>query len=1576
MRLAFGMSPRPLRILLAAVLLVACAKRVDAAPSLEVLKYDLAANQDVPELCFHLSETVARRLDAPLESLVGVEPAVPLSATPRNERLCLTGFNFGAAYTITLRAGLPGVSGVLAKDTQFRVEIPNRPPELSFAAPESDLLPRLGIDGLPLRSVNVPKIDVAIFRIADDDLLIDRARAPLTGLAVAAFAPSRGEHVWNGSLAPKGDANRDTVTSLPVASSIGPLKPGLYVAVAWPSGTPIERSTDILPTQYFTVSDLGLIAYRNATSLIVVARSLANAAGAEGIDVALVARNNRELARVRADGNGFARFEAPLLRGAGGDRPAAIRAYGAAGDFTSLTLDDPTAPGGGGDSAAGASATKAVFHSTRASYRPGETVSVLVLLRNGPSAAAQKPLLTVRIRRPDGTVFDTRSLQDQGGGSFDLTFTVPTRGAAGLWRLEAEGDAGGPAMGVGAVMVDDSPRSNLTVSVGAESAVMDPSQPASIAIQAQYSDGRGAAGSPGELGVSISAANTPFPAFPGYSFGLADEASALRRFEPAKFTTDANGKATVPLKLDGLPKATRPLDVRLSVRILDAGGNVSERVVDVPVANQPLLLGVKAAPGPAFAEGQPTRFEIIAVGPDGARQEKAAAGWEILRQDPAPSWHYDGTRFAYRSVFKDTHIAGGVIDIPMDAPATITPSLPAGRYRIEIFDQGGESISSARFSVGWAAPDSAASPDRVEVKPVKPFFTPGDGAEIFVKPPYEADVLLIPADEMSRDSVVQHIPAAGAPMHLDMPRDSADVVQLLAIAVAPPNPATPGLARRAFGGSALIADPAARGLDVKVTPPAKIAPQQTLSIPVAVSGAGSEPVYVRITAQDESASDGDGAEKLAQAAASTESATAPLIRDVYDRIITTSGVTIGPPAQTPIPAVSAVSAPPQGQRATFASAVIALDKSGAGVVPLTTGDFSGRLRVKAIAWSASRSGQVESDLTIQYPLSVDLNPPAQLMPDDHADLNLKIDNVDGPRGEYRVKVNAEGAVSVPDDTGAVANLAEHEQRAQQFTLQAHGPGEGMVTVSVQGPEGIAFERHFGLTVRPGSPMNSRHAILSLKPGATFALDPGFGGGARSEPPAISLLASDHGMFDLRGMARDLALYARTSTEQAIARATPCFAPKEVLPALGINGLDANSSGACLDRAVRLILTRQEGDGGFGLWEAQGSDYWLTAYAADFLTRAKAAGAAIPEAAFQLALDNLAARRPASLEAAADPSEIAAAAYANKVLAANGRLTIFQLRRFADLLQGSARTPLSTGLTGAAFAIMGDKNTAAGLFAQALAMPAGDPDSVGFGSELRDNAMLTAIMAESDAMAPPTLQTAADKTLALAAARRQFNVEEAVWLFRAGAALPATTGDFKLKVGDLTIKQNEPMHLTAGPGDAAGLPSVKNLSDSPVQIFATAVGVSPTPDAKDQGGLEIQRWLFDISGKPIDPMTLRQNDPIVVVLTGRAAGNATHPLVQDSLPGGWSLEAADIIDPANRYPWLKDLTGATHVAFENGRYIATPNLTGERREFKLAYVARAAVRGQFTLPGPTIDDMVLPAMAARGVTGRTKIDAAP
>jgi uncharacterized protein YfaS (alpha-2-macroglobulin family) len=106
--------------------------------------------------------------------------------------------------------------------------------------------------------------------------------------------------------------------------------------------------------------------------------------------------------------------------------------------------------------------------------------------------------------------------------------------------------------------------------------------------------------------------------------------------------------------------------------------------------------------------------------------------------------------------------------------------------------------------------------------------------------------------------------------------------------------------------------------------------------------------------------------------------------------------------------------------------------------------------------------------------------------------------------------------------------------------------------------------------------------------------------------------------------------------------------------------------ARLASAIAFLLDKQRWDGAFSLWGANGeADPWISAYAAEELLRARAAGATVPQAALDSALAGLA--RDAEDVAPDKPEEFADQAYRLHVLALAGRPLPGATRRLSEQL---------------------------------------------------------------------------------------------------------------------------------------------------------------------------------------------------------------------------------------------------------------------------------------------------------------------
>ena len=155
----------------------------------------------------------------------------------------------------------------------------------------------------------------------------------------------------------------------------------------------------------------------------------------------------------------------------------------------------------------------------------------------------------------------------------------------------------------------------------------------------------------------------------------------------------------------------------------------------------------------------------------------------------------------------------------------------------------------------------------------------------------------------------------------------------------------------------------------------------------------------------------------------------------------------------------------------------------------------------------------------------------------------------------------------------------------------------------------------------------------------------------------TLTAGPLARFDVPGLMRQLDRYPYGCTEQLTSAALPLLAAGDLAGPLTRTDVQER-----VDSAIARILTRQASNGAFGLWRAQSGEFWLDAYVTDFLSRAKSAGYAVPDLAFDLALDNLRNRVNYASDFEEGGEEIA---YALFVLAREGAASMGDLRYYAD-----------------------------------------------------------------------------------------------------------------------------------------------------------------------------------------------------------------------------------------------------------------------------------------------------------------------
>ena len=484
---------------------------------------------------------------------------------------------------------------------------------------------------------------------------------------------------------------------------------------------------------------------------------------------------------------------------------------------------------------------------------------------------------------------------------------------------------------------------------------------------------------------------------------------------------------------------------------------------------------------------------------------------------------------------------------------------------------------------------------------------------------------------------------------------------------------------RALGLAWFSIDEGSHKLDVAIGAPEKARPRQPLSLPIKIGGlAAGEEAEVTVAAVDlgilnltryktpDPSGYFFGQRKLAVE-----------IRDLYGMLIDGMGGVAGP-LQIGGDNSGALEGnlPTQPPLALY-SGVVKVGADGAASVSFDLPAFNGSLRVMAVAWSKSKVGAAEANVIVRDPVVVTATLPRFLDLGDRSQMHVDIDNVEGEAGDYRLDLDIHGPLTAEADAltphgdarRASARLGHDADRRRRRRNRNPRPQDHRSWLHRD--PAIPARRRGGRARR----LPTARSILCRPAPArrlpTISSPTSFPAPDRSPSPL-----SPFGALDAPALLQALERYPYGCSEQTVSRAMPLLYANR-LAALEHLAIDPDLDGRVKD-AIEREMTRQSSSGAFGLWAADSDndDLWLDAFVADFLTRARERGFAVPQQGFDIALDHL---RNEAVNAA-DPSEGAGEplAYALYVLARNGRPVIGDLRYLADAKLAVFRTPMARG----------------------------------------------------------------------------------------------------------------------------------------------------------------------------------------------------------------------------------------------------------------------------------------------------------
>lgn len=1542
---------------------------------------------------------------------IAIDPAVKVTSQQldgwQDKGLALSGeFEPGRTYRLTLRAGLAGIGGArLPEDVTRTVLIPDRERSIAIAE-EGQYLSPAGALTVPLSLMNVRKCDVYARPIPPQNLVFHAMRE--ASRYSHHYGSDPDDHA-EGLTAPavkktyelSDVRNREQRLAVRLPDLVEGAPRGAYlVSVESPNLRSAHRVV--------YVTDLGLSARIAGHQALVWVNSLRTAKAAAGAEVVLYGQNNLPLAHgvTDADGTALLTFAPPapesapfLVTAALGPDLSCLSLHG-----TEVAEDAEGVPSG---RAFLADRNEACVFTDRGVYRPGETVHAKALVRNRALEAPAAFPVVFRVVKPDGRLFREIPAMLDARGAAECEVRIPDYLPTGRHQVELSLPGTGTPLGSTTVAVEDFVPPQIEVKVVPPAGRVPASEAVAFTVKARHLFGRPAAGLSLTAGITFKPVAFASVRWPGYRFG--DDTRPFERvYQPlGQEALDDEGAASFEKSAEAEWRPPAALEAVMGATVMEPNGRTVTASTSVPVDLYPHYIGLKPSrEGGHLRVGERAGVAVAVVRPDGAATDPgaplkvvlASQKWvSALRRDPDGTYRYRSDRVT-TVVREDTvRTAKGVADYAFTLPAS-------GEYVLTVRDPVSDSAGSLHLFAAAADETwvdwSKENPESVGLSADREIYAPGDRAKLSIQAPFAGQALLTVETDRVLERRRIELGQNTREVEIELGAEHVPNVYCSVTMLRPAVAESVWSAHRAAGRVSLKVQPKGRRLDVQVEAPAVARPQAKMTAKLRVKdadgrGAAGEVVVAAVDEGILFLTDFATPDPLKHFLAERAPGVQPY--DLYGLLMPEAADAAGAGAaknggdeeSSLRRRLNPIRASRFRPVALWASR-IETGTNGEAEVSFDVPEFTGRLRLMAVAFDRARAGNGEARVEVKRPLVVQPALPRFLTSGDRCRMGVQVFNETGADREVAVRVTCGGPlkVEVPDQAFA---LKAGAGRMAWFDLEAGAaPGRAVCTVEASAG-GERYSEAIELAVRPAAARVTAASFGAVEPGAEVRLAPS--AGWLPQTAEIELWASGRPGVENLGALDRLLTYPHGCVEQTTSQLLPLLhladLANEALPG-SMRGGDA----AQFVRAgILRLLSMQDGDGDFRVWpDTLHVDEWCSMYATFALVEARAAGYEVPADPLDAALDRVRgvlARDPPVLdEDPADPAGSASGwrddmekrAFACHILARAARPEpgwIARLEEQKGRLSYGARAHLAAAL------IYAGRPRDGGVLLAELGLPAPAErrraDAV-FSSRERLAALALSSWLDVDPKnaAVPALAGALDS---LRTGGTWATTHDNAWALFALGKYARLTRDTPTEFRAQCVPDGgAPADFASGrtfrwaSREPGATPAVRLVNRGPGRCFY-GVRVAGVPAdgrvAEGDWGMAVRRQWLTAEGQPWPAdRKPKQGDLVVVKLSLRADSGTENVVVEDLLPAGFEIENP-ALGTAQVLPWVQEKSEwCVHREIRDDRLVLFAARTGAAADYY--YAARVVTPGRFVLPPVTAEAMYDPSLHSAHGRGTVEI----
>lgn len=1510
------------------------------------------------------------------ESFIQIRPKLDYDIERKNNGFVIKSeaFQVSEKYEVTLKEGLEGeVGGILKNDHREEFSFGKVQPTIRFASNKTRFLSREGYRNVKVQILNIPEVEIIVSKLYENN-----ARAFLSSrdyyydyntdeyyYGYNYNNTSLQDEVWRKKINPA-ELPREgnfSIVNLDFEDKLPQYK-GVYVVS-------VVSTEDrwLKDSRLISISDLGMIVKNGKTKTHVFVNSLDTGDPIANASVTLIGANNQKLSAVATNTQGVAVFDVdPNLPT--GFRPQLVTAskqedYNLL-DFGSTAVQTSRYEVGG--KYLGDKVYEGFIFMERDLYRPGETANFAVIVRDRQWQVPGEIPVKINVRTPDGKEFISRQKTLSKQGSTETSVVLPKSSLTGNYSISVY-TSNDKFLTSKTLKVEEFLPDRIKVDSKLDKEeYLSNDRRINLDVSAVNFFGPPAANKNYQVRMQWTRRGFYPKGFTGYNFNYAKNNISL--YDVTKQgTTNEEGKANINVDIPANFKNNGIIQLTAYVTVFDETGRPVAVVNRANLYTQDIFFGLRSNDY-WVKTGEMVKTDLIALDKEGEVLDNQTATVKIVKHEYKTVLSKSGRYYRYRSQSYERIIEEKeVVFNGTNTSISFIPDL-SGRYEVRIFPPGVNNyISKSFYAYGYGTTNSNSfevdNEGEVEIIFDKENYSPGETAKALLKTPFSGKVLVT----VETSDVLEHfyVQAENRSAQFELPiKDSYLPNIFIATTLFKPQKESDIPLTVAHGYSPLKIDKAENKLEIAIDAIEKSKSNQSQVIKVSTS----PNAMVGLAVVDE------GILQVSKYQTPNpydffygKRALDVRSYDVYPFLfpeipggLTGGGVGLASELSSRVN-------PMNNERVklvSFWSGVQQANGSGKLEYTIDIPQFSGDLRIMAVAFKDAAFGNGQKNMKVADPIVISPGIPRFLSPGDTLRMPIAISNTTDKAIKANLSVSTEELLNV-DASKDKVDLPQGKESTFNYKIHAdNNIGSSQIKIEVEA-DGDTYSHLTDITVRPNSPLLKSTGSGVIK-GSTSEAVQMEDGNYIEKTVERKLIVSKSPMTEFTKDLSYLLRYPYGCLEQTTSQGFPLLYYRNISGSLlEDDELDVKNANYIVNEVIKRIYLMQLYNGGFAYWPGQGSEsFWGSVYATHFLVEAQRAGYSVDNAVLNQALSYLA--KKANEKKVIDyfytytekkPIYPRANIYSLYVLALAGQPQRSTMNFYLSKLQ--YLTSDSEYLLSAAYVLSGDPSRAKELINKTFVSQSKIRSTGGsFYSPLRDEAIALTALMEVDPTHDQIPVMAKHISDALKGRSWYSTQERAFSLIALGkiakeaakTSINAEITSNGQRIGSYD-NSDEPLEIVGE--DLKGSLNIKTSGQGTLYYFWETEGISKDGSyIEEDSYIKVRRTFYHENGSIADLKNIDQNDRLIVKLSVSKTFSSSieNVVVTDMLPACFEVENPRFGELPN-YRWINRASTPDYSDFRDDRVHLFVDLYSNT-ERNYYYVVRAVSKGSYQL-GPVSAD---------------------